>query len=197
MRKVTILSSNRDIKTAVVIDELGALNRLDSLPRLLSEGRKFKVCPILATQTEAQILKTYGEYETRIILQGLATKLILNCRDPKTATTMSEIIGKQERIEDNSNNNYKSSSIRETFAVLPTELQYLPQLTGYLSFSNEVGVGKVQINPQDFSHYTSAFIPAKKISDKRFDNAKQDLVERYSIYPEQMTLPANTFEGLF
>lgn len=193
-----ILSNNRTLKTAVVIDELGALNRLESLPRLLSEGRKFKVCPILGTQTEAQILKTYGEYETRIILQGLATKLILNCRDPKTATTMSEIIGKQERFEEVDNKNYsQSSNIRETYAVLPTELQYLPQLTGYLSFSNEVGVGKVQINPQDFFNYTSAFIPRQKLNDKRFDKAKQNLVERYSIQPKQKTLPANTFEGLF
>lgn len=193
-----ILSSNRDIKTAVVIDELGALNRLDSLPRLLSEGRKFKVCPILATQTEAQILKTYGTYDSRIILQGLATKLILNCRDPKTAITMSEVIGKQERIEDNSNNNYsQSSSIRETFAVLPTELQYLPPLTGYLSFSNEVGVGKVQVIPQTFTTLSKAFIPRRKLNDKRFNKAKQDLVERYNIHPQHKPLPVDAYEGFF
>lgn len=193
-----ILSKNRKLKTAIVIDELGALNRLDSLSRLLSEGRKFKVCPILATQTEAQILKTYGTYDSRIILQGLATKLILNCRDPKTAMTMSEIIGKQERFEEVDNKNYsQSSNIRETYAVLPTELQYLPSLTGYLSFSNEVGVGKVQVIPQTFTTLSKAFVPRRKLNNNRFDKAKQDLVERYSIYPEQKTLPANTFEGLF
>lgn len=57
-------SNNPPIKTAIIIDELGALNRLESLPRLLSEGRKFKVCPILATQTEAQILKTFRAITT-------------------------------------------------------------------------------------------------------------------------------------
>lgn len=193
-----ILSNNREIKTAVVIDELGALNRLDSLPRLLSEGRKFKVCPILGTQTEAQILKTYGTYETRIILQGLATKLILNCRDPKTAATMSEVIGKQERIEYNSNNNYSQSfNIRETFAVLPTELQYLPPLTGYLSFSNEVGVGKIQVVPQTYTILSKTFIPRKKLNDKRFNKAKQDLIQRYNIHPQHQPLPIDAYEGFF
>ena len=72
----------REIKTAIVIDELGALQKLDSLSSLLAEGRKFQATPIIATQTTAQIDKIYGENDRHILLQGTATKLILNCRDP-------------------------------------------------------------------------------------------------------------------
>ena len=64
MLKGLLSNQNRQLKTVIVIDELGALNRLDSLGRLLSESRKFRGCPILGTQTPAQITKIYGKEET-------------------------------------------------------------------------------------------------------------------------------------
>ena len=80
----------REVKTAIIIDELGALQPISSLSRLLAEGRKSKATPILATQTLAQIDKIYGEKERQILLQGTATKLILNCRDPDSANRWSD-----------------------------------------------------------------------------------------------------------
>ena len=61
MLKGLLSTEQRARKTAIVIDELGALNQLPSLNRLLSESRKFLGCPILGTQTEAQITKIYGK----------------------------------------------------------------------------------------------------------------------------------------
>ncbi len=155
--KGLLSNENRQIKTAIVIDELGALNKLRSLSRLLSESRKFGGCPIIGTQTEAQIRKTYGDEDTRILLQGTATKLILNCRDGQTATIMAELIGKQERLE--ITNSYtvalggrktQSESIRETYAVMPSELQALPPLEGYLLISDGTPPAKVQVTPRSY-----------------------------------------------
>ena len=81
-------NENRWMKTAIIIDELGALNKLGSLNQLTAESRKFGGTLILGTQTDAQIDKIYGEYDTRIVLQGRATKLILNCRDERQRSAL-------------------------------------------------------------------------------------------------------------
>lgn len=158
-----LTNESREIKTAVVIDELGALNRLRSLSRLLSESRKFKGLPILGTQTEAQIKRIYGDEDCRIILQGCRTKLILNCGDPESAELGANLIGKQERIERLKSASHptsnvlvallsdpRSESLRETYAVLPSELQSLPKLEGYLSISDGTPAAKVKIAPRSY-----------------------------------------------
>ncbi|MCC0178521.1 type IV secretion system DNA-binding domain-containing protein, partial [Waterburya agarophytonicola K14] len=60
------------------------------------------------------------------------TKLILNCRDPHTAKAMAEIIGHQEVIEEFvSDNGNTISTVREKYAVMPSEIQNLIPLQGF------------------------------------------------------------------
>lgn len=170
MLKGLLSNQNRTLKTAIVIDELGALNRLDSLGRLASEGRKFKVCPFLGTQTQAQITKTYKEEDTSILLQGALIKLMLRCSDPKTAETMSQMIGKRELLR------YKTSTSKtpatfmspssktetttpdysESFAVLPSEIQNEQDLRGYLRIGGLNST--VQLQYQHFADNQPDFI---------------------------------------
>ena len=162
--KGLLSNESREIKTAIIIDELGALNRLRSLSRLLSESRKFKGLPVLGTQTEAQIRKTYGAEDARIILQGTRTKLILNCGDPESAELGANLIGRQERLDRTKSSppitgnpitqllvgaNW-SESIRETYAVMPSQLQSLPKLEGYLTISDGTPAAKVKITPRSY-----------------------------------------------
>lgn len=161
----------RQSKTAIVVDELGALNRLRSLPRLLSESRKFGGTAILGTQTQAQIEKVYGEQDLSILLQGTATKLILNCRDPKTAETFAQVIGQQERRDlvygssssltgfHMTRGSSTSEQIRETLAVLPSELQNLPPLEGYLKVGDEVSPARVKVEVQNFRTIAPRLVP--------------------------------------
>ncbi len=169
MLKGLLSNEERSRKTAVVIDELGALNHLPSLHRLLSESRKFLGCPILGTQTEAQITKIYGREDTRIILQGTKTKLILNCADPQTAETMAKIIGKQESVylaSNRSRSHHKggqnrtvseNEQLRESYAVLPAELQDLPDLKGYFKIAG-LPAAAVKVKVQQFPALTERFV---------------------------------------
>ncbi|MBT9317749.1 type IV secretion system DNA-binding domain-containing protein [Leptothoe spongobia] len=167
MLKGLLSNESRSLKTALVIDELGALNHLPSLARLLSESRKFGGTAILGTQTEAQIDKVYGEHDRRILLQGTATKLILNCRDEGTAKRMANVIGKQERVEHTRSKSIipgiggarESEQIRETHAVMPAELQALPSLEGYLSIANGTPPAKVRVEPRSYPVQAERFIP--------------------------------------
>ncbi len=155
--KGLLSNEGRQIKTAIVIDELGALNKLNSLARLLSESRKFGGCPILGTQAGAQVKKVYGDEDFDILLQTTKTKLILNCPDPTTALIGAELIGKVERRELNTTysgmfglNRSRSESIRETYAVMPSEIQALPKLEGYLLIADGTSPSKVRITPQSY-----------------------------------------------
>ena len=158
----------RQMKTAIVIDELGALHPLRSLSRLLSEARKFLGTAIIGTQTEAQIDRNYGELDRRTILQGTATKLILNCRDGQTAEMMANLIGKQERIDITygrfrqglSTTYAHHEQIRETHAVMPSQLQALPPLEGYLTISDGTPPARVKLTAQGYPKQAVRFLPA-------------------------------------
>ena len=174
MLRGLLSNEHRGKKTAVVIDELGALNQLPSLHRLLSESRKFLGCSILGTQTEAQITKIYGQEDTRIILQGTKTKLLLNCADPQTAETMAQIIGKQELIYTTSNSSRSrgnksgwgrttsdNEQLREGYAILPAQLQDLPDLQGYLKIAG-LPAAVVKVKVSNFPEPTERFVPASQ-----------------------------------
>jgi hypothetical protein len=163
-------------KTAIIIDELGALNQLPSLHRLLSESRKSLGCPILGTQTESQIIRVYGQEDTRTILQGTKTKLILNCVDPQTARTMAEIIGRQELIY--TAENYSSShhtgrsgngrtvafneQLQESYAVMPDEIKNLPDLSGYLKIAQYCA--PVKLKRKKFPARAKRFVSLSSLS---------------------------------
>ena len=175
MLKGLLSNEQRMRKTAIIIDELGALNQLPSLHRLLSESRKFLGCPILGTQTEAQITKIYGREDTRIILQGTKTKLILNCADFPTAETMAQILGKQESVYLTSNRSRsthkgrqnrtlsENEQLRESYAVLPAQLQDLPDLRGYLKIAG-LPAAAVRVKVEKFPARAERFVPGTQVN---------------------------------
>ena len=172
MLRGLLSNENRRLKTALVIDELGALSQLKSLPRLLSESRKFGGSAFIGTQTTAQMEEIYGERGARIILQGVATKLILNIRDGATAEQFSKMIGVQERIDVTVSKNYSQSNdgglsqseqIRETAAVLPSELQNLPPLEGYLCIADGSSPARVKVTPKSYPTRANRFVPVETI----------------------------------
>ncbi len=188
---------SRRMKTAIVIDELGALNPLRSLPRLMSESRKFLGTAILGTQTEAQIDQGYGELNRRILLQGSCTKLILNCRDAQTAETMANLIGKQERIDINYSKSRQggqsfsvgssaTEQIRETHAVMPAELQALPNLVGYLTIADGTPAAQVTLVPQAYPKRADRWIAAVPIPEQELPSKlpQVEIVQPQGASPE-------------
>lgn len=164
MLRGLLSNENHKIKTVVCIDELAALGKLNGLDRLLAEGRKFSGVGMLGTQLIGQINSIYGEYASQTILQGCCTKLILNCRDNTTAETCSQLIGSQERLDITrgksgnwaGNANYsQNEQIRETRTVMPSQLQLLPPLEGYLLIANGTKPAPIKITPKTYTSTTS------------------------------------------
>lgn len=186
MLKGLLSNEYRTRKTAIIIDELGALNQLDSLHRLPSESRKSLGCPILGTQTEAQIIDKYGQQQTRTILQGTQTKLILGCADPQTAETMAKVIGRQEyryTAENQSRSRHTGRSgngrtdgfneqLREGYAVMPDQLANLPDLRGYLKIAEYCA--PIKLKPKKFTVRAKKFVPLLNLSTDRSEQSIQD-----------------------
>jgi hypothetical protein len=113
---------SRRIKTAIIIDELAALDEIPSLKHLLSQGRKFQTSLFLATQALAQVRQVYGDDMEAILLQTTQTKLILNSPDPDSATKMAESIGQQVCLEAP----WTNSISRKMEMLVKRELAYIP-----------------------------------------------------------------------
>ena len=169
IRGILSQNPNPKIKTLIVIDELGALQKLPNLHRLLSEGRKYGGSALIGTQTDAQISSIYGSEATRIFLQNTFTKLILGCPDPETSRKMADLIG-QQRFEEPKISTTRdrhsgqtsetiSWELREQYVVQPSQIQTLPDLEGYLLFGDDSPVAKVYLSIQDHAQVAEAFLP--------------------------------------
>jgi len=171
MLKGLLSNKKRKLKTAIIVDELGALNQLPSLHRLMSESRKYNGCPILGTQTKSQITKIYGKEDTSTILQGTQTKLILRCIDNETASAMADIIGKQEYIDISESRSRSrhvgrggrgrthgfNEQFRESYAIMPDEIKILPNLEGYLKIDKYCT--PVRLKHKKFPIIAKNFVP--------------------------------------
>lgn len=136
-----------------------------------NESRKYGGCPILGTQTQAQLTKIYGKEDTTTILQGTQTKLILKSVDHETANLTADIIGRQEikSITENysrsrrpgRNGNGRTDGFneqyREVYAVMPDEIKSLPKLSGYLKIDKYCA--PVKLKARNFPPCARSFVP--------------------------------------
>ena len=134
-------------RTWLILDELHAHGQLEILTAAAARGRKYGLRIVLGYQTASQIREVYGRDGAESIMGCTGHALILRSPDPDTADRLSRAIGEveQERVQhsrsSSSNTNptaggsssESSTVVREVRrAVLPSEIQALPDLEGYL-----------------------------------------------------------------
>jgi len=121
----------------VVADELQTLQRLATLPELLTRGRKRGLRSILGAQSMAQFQSLYGT-DAKTLLSQPMTKLVFRCSEPETAKWGSDLIGQAERVVHRASMSVSgqdsvnlSDERRIDAIVLPSEIQRLPNLQAY------------------------------------------------------------------
>ncbi|MBU2762836.1 type IV secretion system DNA-binding domain-containing protein [Acidithiobacillus caldus] len=149
------LRPTTEIRMLLILDELASLKKMPALEPALTLGRKFGICTIAGIQNAAQLDELYGQDITKVLLANLQTKLVLRTEEESSAKRLAEILGKAELDEVQENINlggedeqHTSALVRqkqERFVVLPTEIQILKDLEGYLKIAGEFPVCKVQI----------------------------------------------------
>ena len=141
----------------LVLDELAALGRVQSLAEALTQGRKFGLCCVAGLQTVAQLKESYGQFGSQVLLSCFSSQLILRAPDPDTARWCSDSIGQRHVIRKVSSESQtaggggKSESDQHAIeaAVLPSEIQNLPKLSGFLRLADAPSIVRVRLEPRD------------------------------------------------
>jgi type IV secretory pathway TraG/TraD family ATPase VirD4 len=134
-----------------VIDELDALGQIDGLKDALARLRKFGGRCVLGFQSIAQVSATYGFGEAQTLVENCGNTLILRCSGSEhggTSQFASRLIGEREVVRRQTSRAHdregwfaprgrrRSTSVTRQqvveAAVLPAEIEQLPDLSGYL-----------------------------------------------------------------
>ena len=152
MRLAIFEAMNRDEgdqRLWFVVDELDALGQIDGLKDALARLRKFGGRCILGFQSIAQVSSTYGQGDAHTIVENCGNSLILRCSASEgggTSRFASRLIGEREILRMTESRNRRptewlaSTSHCEHFstelALLPSEIEQLPDLTGLLKVAS-------------------------------------------------------------
>ena len=163
-------SLHSDQKLWFVIDELDALGAIHGLKDALARLRKFDCRCVLGFQSIAQVSSTYGQGEAQTLVENCGNTLILRCSGSENGGTSqfaSRLIGEREVIRRqisrgrdresswSSRGARRSRSITDQHvtetAVMPSELEQLPDLCGYLKRASSAVWLKVAIANDDLA----------------------------------------------
>ena len=147
----TLTLPEADARLWFVVDELDALGAIHGLADALSRIRKFGGRMVIGFQSIAQVSGTYGDKLAKTIVENCGTTLILRCSSSEhggTAEFASQLIGmseveRTEHSTSRSNGGWFTSRPGQTTqttsqrrivepAVMPSEIERLPDLSGYL-----------------------------------------------------------------
>jgi hypothetical protein len=141
-----------------VVDELDALGQIDGLKDALARLRKFGGRCVLGFQSIAQVSSTYGQGDAHTIVENCGNTLILRCSASEgggTARFASQLIGDREVLQASTSTTRRpgeffgsrseSEQIRVEPAVLPAQIEQLPDLSGYLKFASDPAWHRVRL----------------------------------------------------
>src|SRR6185437_13312725 len=145
-----LCDESTDRRLWLIVDELDALGAIDGLKDALARLRKFGGRCVLGFQSISQVSSTYGG-EAQTLVENCGNTLILRCSASEhggTSQFASRLIGEREVARRSTSRGRdggglfdgrgwrRSMSVSEQriteAAVLPSELEQLPDLTGYL-----------------------------------------------------------------
>ncbi len=138
--------------TWIIVDELNSLGEIPALLVGATRLRKAGVAIVVAVQDFAQLRDTYGDNRAETLMNNFSNKLVLRTTEGNAADFLSRQLGDREMFEDHTsysaggggNYSYSASIVMERL-VLPSEIQKLPDLHGYLNFAGDWPVIKVQV----------------------------------------------------
>jgi type IV secretory pathway TraG/TraD family ATPase VirD4 len=132
-----------------IVDELDALGEIDGLKDALARLRKFGGRCVLGFQSIAQVSGLYGKGTAETIVENCGNTLILRCSASErggTSEFASKLIGQREvlhttvsttrRSGEWRSSTSKSEQLRIEPAVMASEIERLPDLSGFLKIAS-------------------------------------------------------------
>ncbi len=143
------------------VDELDAVGQIDGLKDALARLRKFGGRCVLGFQSVAQVSSSYGSGDAHTVVENCANSLILRSSASEgggTARFASSLIGDREVLRTTHSRSRRpldligvrtsSQQVTVEAAVLPSQIEQLPDLTGYLKIASRPQWLKVRLTPE-------------------------------------------------
>ena len=143
-----------------VVDELDSLGTIDGLKDALTRVRKYGGRCVLGMQSIAQLTGNYGAPAAQTIVENCGNTLLLRCSasdNGGTARFASTLIGDREVLrtqvsrtrpglfgKHDPSRSYSTQNHTER-AVLPAQIEQLPDLNGYLKFASMPDWHRIEI----------------------------------------------------
>src|SRR3984885_2487134 len=150
----------QDQRLWFVIDELDAVGQVDGLKDALARLRKFGGRCVLGFQSIAQVSSSYGNGEAHTVVENCANSLILRSSASEgggTARFASSLIGDREILRTTHSRSRRpldlvgvrtaSQQVAVEAAILPSQIEQLPDLTGYLKVASRPEWRRVRLSP--------------------------------------------------
>ena len=150
---VLTLPPDRGRRLWLLLDEMAALGRVQSLSEALTQGRKFELCAVAGLQTVAQLRGAYGLPGAQTLLSCFSSQLILRASDPETADWCSRLLGDQQlsrRVKNEGSgaggsHSGESEQISIERVVLASEIAGLRDRRGFLKLAGDWPIARVEI----------------------------------------------------
>lgn len=166
-RETLALPDNLHRRIWFAIDELGTLNRMDSILTLETVGRSKGACLVCANQDLGRIEEIYGKAALKTFFNNFNMNFIFRIREPETADFLSRSIGEQQLRQTTQSRQLSPTDVGDRKGLndhekterlfLPTELQQLPDLHAIISVAG-FGVSEIPIPPIFFQKRNEPFI---------------------------------------
>ena len=163
------LPPDRDRLIWNVVDELASLNKVSTLKEVTTRARKYGLASLLGYQNIAQLREIYGNNDAQTIVSMCQNTLTLRVPDFQTAEYIAKNLGEQELNERDENISYGADATRDGVTittkrgtralVTPSEIQGLPDLTGFIRLAGRNDVIKVKLAYKTHPVIARAFVP--------------------------------------
>jgi type IV conjugative transfer system coupling protein TraD len=155
-RAILSLQPDPNRRVWLIIDEFASIGKVQSIEAVATKARKVGGCLVIGIQSIAQLKDRYGEHQAQSILSCLSNSLTLRCSDGDTAELMSRNLGEAEVVRATAGSSTSDTGIDSRSwneqkttqrLVMPSELQQLKNLQGYLKISGSYPVCEVKLVP--------------------------------------------------
>ena len=173
-----------------VVDELDALGQIDGLKDALARLRKFGGRCVLGFQSIAQVSSTYGQGDAHTIVENCGNTLILRCSASEgggTARFASQLIGEREVLRTSVSTSRQHTQILGSVtrsehlsveaAVMPAQIEQLPDLAGYLKYASDPQWQRVRLDAKRAWERRKPDVPASRAlqpCDRRRDGVARE-----------------------
>ena len=152
-RTILSLSPDENRRVWLVVDNFASIGRVQSIEAVATKAHKVGGCLLIGLQSISQLRDRYGDAGAKTLLSSLSSWLVLRNADLDTAEYLSKYIGDVELLRQQEDDSATASGEPQgqdeqpltQRAVVPSQIQALPKLQGFLRLAGNLPVATVKV----------------------------------------------------